>query len=211
MNLIGQLRLYSAVDLALLLLAAKANPVQVFGSFCLWFGFLLYLESCHRHVYRRDFPKILWPTLITLAVVAFHRPESLGFIAYFILCSWLYAKKNEPQFGLGAPLFRGLQSLALVGGIQGYTGAFAWLALTLTVIRNTLGDVRDTDKDREQGMLTIPIILGWRSISYIHMIGVFATSVVWLSFTRLSWAWLPVVWLVEIVTYNWTPRNVHYQ
>lgn len=216
MNLIGQLRLYSAVDLLVLLSAARATPLQVAVSFSLWFGFLLYLESCHKHTYRQTFPKLLWLILWVIGVVAppvfeswrigvltLPRPEG----AVFILFSWMYAKKTQSHYGLWAPGFRGVQSLVLVGGIQGYAGILPWLALVLTAIRNILGDVRDVAEDKIEGMRTIPIVLGWRSVPHIHLIGVLATSLVWFSFAHLFTGWLFLLWALEIITYYWTPRH----
>lgn len=203
MNRIGQIRIYSAVDLMGLLLAAHASSCQVGVSLCLWFGFLLYLESCHKHDYRQNFPKLLWSVLWVVAIVALPTPEYVA----FILFSWLYAKKTRRCLGLWSPVFRGLQSLMIVAGIVGYTNTLPWLAFMLVAIRNVLGDVRDADKDRAEGMTTIPIVLGWGSVPNIHLIGVLATSLVWFSLTHLSWAWLPAVWTVEIFTYNWTPRK----
>lgn len=55
-NYVGQLRMYSLVDMALLCAVLSHDVVRIVGVLLWWLGFLVYLEGEHRDSGRR-----LWP------------------------------------------------------------------------------------------------------------------------------------------------------
>ncbi len=128
-----------------------------------------------------------------------------GFI--FVLLCYLYTKKTSFGWGWASPVFRGLQSFILVAGLTGYGAFLPWLAFALTLIRNFLGDIRDIKKDKKHGMRTLPMVLGMaQGWKYIHLAGVMITSLVWWSLADISIGYLLAAYVVQIATYNLTPR-----
>ena len=106
MNHVGQLRLYSFVDLVLLLIAARATSSQLAGGLLLWVGFLLYLENGHRHSCREPFIPYCWVGIWLVGFALFPHAFALA----FILLSIAYTRKKWGYWGLVAPIVRGLQS-----------------------------------------------------------------------------------------------------
>jgi len=203
LNYLGQLRLYSLIDLVWLLLATQATSTQFVGILLLWIGFLAHLELGHRHSYRHNLAKHLDTVLFIAGLLLFRKVE--GFI--FVLLSFLYTKKKQQCWGSISPFIRGAQSFVLAGGLVGYINPLSWIAFILTLVRNLLGDVRDVKKDKEEGMKTIPVLLGLTySWKYIHLVAVIATSTVWWFFTNVSLWYLVIVFVIQIATYNLTPR-----
>lgn len=206
MNLIGQLRIYSLVDLVLLLVASHATTEQFVGSVCLWIGFLLFLEANHRHSYRARFPKGSWAILWGIGLWFFHSTE----IFILILLGILYTQKNKGSFAAISPIVRGLQSLVLVGGIMGFDHSLPWIAGALTAFRNFLGDLRDVEKDEAEGKMTIPVFLSPGQlppfIRNIHLYGCWLTSSVWWMFSGLSIWWILITWIIQKKSYHWTAR-----
>lgn len=202
-NYLGQLRLYSLVDLLLLLAAANASVSQFGGVVFLWLGFLLFLENRHRHTYRQAFPAYLWPILYLFGLILYQRPEGL----IYLLLTFLYTKKTERYLGLLSPVVRGLQNFVLVGGIIGYEAQLTWIVLLAIIIRNFLGDLRDVQTDRDEGIRTLPAALGFKKSSpYIHLAAILVTSFIWWKFSSLPIIIVLLVFLVEITTYFLTPR-----
>lgn len=200
---IGQFRLYSLIDLILLLFAAGANFQIASGAILLWLGFLIYLENSHVHPYRYKLPAVLWQVLFIAGVIAYGRIEAIAFIAF----AYLYSKKNKDMYGALSPLFRALQSFFLISGITGYRSILPILAFTLIGIRNFAGDLRDIKKDRNSKTLTLPVFLGMKkSIKHVHLIFLLLTSIVWWYFSGLTMIFLIAVLAVEIITYNLTQR-----
>lgn len=203
MNYIGQLRLYSLVDLLLLLQATQVTPTAMVGAISLWLGFLVHLESEHKDRGRQAWTSGFWALLLLIGLGLYGRIEGLAFAGF----SYLYSKKKVGKMGLVTPIIRGLQTLVLVGGLVGYQTALPWLAGSLITVRNWLGDWRDIEKDRAEGIVTWPVV--WQlkpPIPQIHLLAVIATSTIWWHQTDLSAWWLVGALAVEIVTYNWTPR-----
>lgn len=203
LSYIGQLRIYSLVDLIILSFSTHADPVTFWGAILLWVGFLAYLESQHHHGYRSEIPAIV-PYLFFLPGLFFYcRIEGIVFVA---LC-YLYTLKNQPKFGASSPFFRGAQSLVLVGGITGFGVFLPWLAGLLTFMRNLLGDFRDIEKDQKEGMRTLPIILKFKkSIPHVHLLGVMGTTLTWWCLAGLPVWVLLGAWVLEIGSYNLTER-----
>lgn len=199
---IGILRFYSLLDLVLMLLAIKASVPELVGAVFLHIGFLAYLEYKHAHIYRVKVPYITSVLFTIIGVVSYSHIESFG----YIISSYLYTKKTK-KLGWFSPIARGLQNLFIVGGVIGYSSTLSWLAPTLLFIRNAMGDFRDTTKDKSENMKTIPVLLGFaKSYKNIHLLSVLLTSTVWVCILGINILWLLPVYLVEIYTYNLTPR-----
>ena len=201
-NYLGQLRLYTLADLILLLVAIGASTHQFYGAILLHVGFLAYLESRHAHSYRAKVPANAAYALTFIGIVLFRKIEGL----LYVLFSYLYPKKNK-NLGWMSPFARGFQYFFMVAGIIGYASGITYLVGVLTFFRNLAGDMRDTEKDRFEGMNTIPVLLNIKkSIPHIHLIAVIITSSVWWHLSSLSIAWLVVVMLIQLLTYKLTPR-----
>lgn len=203
MNYIGQLRLYSLVDLVLLLIAARLTTPQLAGALFLWIGFLLYLENGHRHSNRALFPPYCWAVFWLAGALLFPPLHATA----FIFLSILYTKKKQGNWGLAAPAVRGLQAYMLVAAVPGWDAQLALFAGVLTVMRNVMGDVRDIKKDSEEGMKTWPMILRLPELVFpIHLLGVIATTVIWWHVAGLPPVTLLAAIFIEVATYKWTPR-----
>ena len=203
LNYFGQLRLYSFIDLLVLLVATKATSFEFIGVLFLHLSFLAYLEAQHRHSYRKRIPEYLWAVFGIIGLLFYGHIEGI----FFIICSYLYVLKTKKSFALFAPLMRGLQYFFLVAGVVGYHNKLAWVALILIFIRNFCGDLRDIVKDKKENLNTLPIVLGLhKDIKYIHLLVILATTFIWFQYTNLSFYLLIPIFLIQILTYNFTPR-----
>ena len=204
MNYIGQVRIYSLIDLALLLFVVSVGDVRlVLGGLLLHVAFLGYLECSHKHDYRYVWKNWAW---VSLGLVGTYLYSNIAVIG-FILMSFLYTKKNEWNMGYLSPFFRSMQLFFLVGGIIGYFNYLNIGAAVLLGFRNFLGDLRDVTKDRREKIRTLPVLIGMkRDINSIHLIGVLGTTFVWWSLSLLSFPILLIILLIEIGTYNLTAR-----
>ncbi|MCK5040102.1 MAG: hypothetical protein KAR87_03985 [Candidatus Aenigmarchaeota archaeon] len=203
LNLLGQIRVYSLIDLILLIIAIKADNFQLIGVIFLHIGFLLFLEYTHKHKYRMPFPKYLWAFLF-LSGIVFYKSF---FVIGFLICSFFYAKKNLPNFSPYSPFLRGLQSYFLTSGIIGFLNPISFLAGGLLALRNFAGDLRDITKDKKEKMKTLPIILGFnKDMKHIHLVFLLLTTFTWWNISDLSIIWLIVIYLIQIMFYNLTPR-----
>ena len=203
LNYIGQLRIYSLIDLILLLIASGATKQEFIGIIFLHIGFLALLESQHKHNGREKIPKWLWMPLVIVGAGFY---QHLLEAALFLVCSFLYSKKNRYGCGTLSPFFRGMQYFALFFGIT-HSDWLPWIACFVMIIRNSIGDWRDIEKDKRRGMNTIPMLLGAKKdLRYGHLIAMFVSSTIWWNYTNISvWVLLGVI-LVEVATYNLTPR-----
>jgi len=203
LNLFGQIRVYSLIDLILLIVAINADKFQLLGVIFLHLGFLLFLEYTHKHKNRMPFPKYLWAFLILIGIVFYQS----FFVIGFLLCSFLYTKKNISNFSPYGPFLRGLQYYFLTAGIIGFLNPICFLAGGLLVLRNFAGDLRDITKDKKENIKTLPIILGFnKDRKYIHLIFLLLTTFVWWNISDLTIIWLIVIYLIQIFSYNLTPR-----
>lgn len=197
------LRVYSLVDLALLMYVLEASERQLIGVLCLWVSFLLLLEWGHQHQYRPTVRTWSWIALGTLGLVLLPKLESVG----FLLLGYLYTKKDCGYWAAIAPLIRGLQTVVLILAISAslQLGLLAGVAIT---VRNLLGDVRDAGKDRTEGMKTIPVLLGLRrNVRHVHLVATYGTTAFWaFGFGDVSWWTVAGIWGVQSVTYHLTPR-----
>ena len=203
LDYIGQLRIYSLVDLTLLLYVIDSNKYELIGGILLHISFLAYLESEHKHKYRAIMPKWIWIILLIPGILLYNHFSVLG----FIIVSYFYTLKNKKYYGPIAPLLRGMQCLFLVGGVAGYESFITWLVLPIIFIRNLIGDVRDIEKDRKEDLKTLPIIFGLKkSIPYIHLSFLLFTSLIWFSYSTFRYYYLIGIWVIEVTTYNLTKR-----
>jgi len=203
LNLFGQIRVYSLVDLILFAIAIGSNKFQIAGIILLHLGFLLFLEFTHKHAFRIPFPKYLWAVLLVIGVILYKNIAVAG----FLLCSFFYVKKNLSKFGSYGPFLRGLQYYFLASGIIGFLNPVSFLAGGLLIIRNFAGDLRDVVKDRGEGLRTLPIIFGLKKdFKYLHLLALFATTLVWWYLSGISALWLVPIFLIQIGSYNLTPR-----
>jgi len=200
---IQNLRIYSFVDLILLLYAAKLSLTPFVGALALWIGFLLYLEWRHKHSYRSHSPILSWILFFTLGTLLFPFPWGIA----FVLTSILYSEKKLAYGGIFSPFARGLQSALFLIPFVTFYSPLLGIAPLATTLRNILGDVRDAKKDFDNNMKTIPVLLGLRkNIPYVHLLGVLSTTLLWWSFTTLPFFIVLLLWIIEIMTYKLTPR-----
>lgn len=206
LNYIGQLRLYSFLDLLIFATALTKDITIITGIGFLWLSFLLYLENKHQDKLRLKIYKYFWifPFVISLFIL----PTRL--CIEFALCSYFYANKILNRFWGGtAPVWRGLQN-----GIIAYTfnPQLALLAFILIFVRNFIADFRDAEYDFTKGIKTIPVQLGitknqtWAF--YTHLLFIFLTTTIWFHFSFLNShiIVLILIILLQIMSYPFTPR-----
>jgi len=202
-NYLGQLRIYSLLDLVFLLLAVKTTALSFFGIIILHIGFLLFLEENHAHKNRVKFPKYLWILFFIVGTILYPSYCVVGYLIF----SYLYTKKNKPYFGAFASVFRGLQNYVLFSGILGFFNIYSIGIGLLFFIRNALGDFRDIVKDKKENTQTLPVILGFKKdYKYLHLIFLLITTTIWWYFSGIYFIWLIVGYIIEIGTYWLTPR-----
>jgi 1,4-dihydroxy-2-naphthoate octaprenyltransferase len=203
LNLFGQIRVYSLLDLILFSLALHTNHYQIAGIILLHLGFLLFLEFSHKHEFRVAFPKYLWCILLILGIIYYQNIAVVG----FLLCSYFYVKKNSLTFGWSGPFFRGLQYYFLAAGIIGFLNPVSFIAAGLLIVRNFAGDLRDIIKDRKEGYRTLPIIIGLKKdVKYVHLIAILGTTFFWWYLSGITALWLIPIFVVQVGLYNLTPR-----
>lgn len=203
-NIIGQIRLYSLVDLMLFIYVIGASGMEAAGIILLHISFLFYLEYTHKHTYRLAIPKYFWVIGGAAGVILYAKLAVVG----FVVASMLYVRKNRSPFSFLAPLARGCQYYFLAAGILGWVNPVPFLAFVLMAMRNFAGDLRDITKDKKENMKTLPIVLGLdRDYKKIYLLVLFSTSFVWWHISNLPAAWLLGIYLIQIFTYNLTPRK----
>ena len=133
----------------------------------------------------------VWAWVILCGVGIALRPHWTT--AAYIVCSAMYIKK-----GILAPFFRGLQYFCFVP---------TPLVFTLITGRNIAGDLRDVTKDKREGTKTIPLVMGVnQDFKSAHILALFATTFVWWYIADISVLWLVLVYLIQLLPYNLTPR-----
>lgn len=202
-NYLGQLRIYSLLDLIILAIAIGSNRYEFIGIILLHIGFLAFLESKHKHEYRKKLPKYTWIIITVIGLISYQHIEGI----LFVILSYIYTLKNRDYFATLSPIARGLQLYIIVAGVVGYTNKLSILALVLLFIRNFCGDLRDVEKDSKENMVTLPVFFGLKhNIKYIHLIFTLFTTLVWFTFTDLNYLFLIPIFLIQIYSYNLTPR-----
>ncbi len=202
-NYLGQLRIYSLVDLILFSLAIGTNYFQMIGIVLLHLGFLIFLELAHKDRGRLPFPKYSWIPFVLVGGFLYQSFFALGFLIF----GFLYSRKKLRYFEGAASFFRGLQYYFLSAGLLGFLHPVSLISGILLVFRNFAGDLRDVLKDRQEGIKTLPILLGCKKDrNHLHLIVLLGTSMVWCFIAGISPLWLIPVFVIEVGTYNWTPR-----
>lgn len=203
LNLFGQIRIYSLIDLILFSIAIKANLLQTAWIVSLHLGFLLFLELSHKHSFRTPFPKYLWVILLITGISFYQHITVIG----FLVSSFFYVKKNLTEFGRSGPIFRGLQYYFLASWIIGPLNRISFLVFVLLFFRNFAGDLRDIEKDQREGLRTLPIILWFKKdILYLHLLITLGTTSIWLYLSGIWMIWLIPIFAIQIGSYNLTPR-----
>lgn len=202
-NIIGQIRIYSLIDLVLFAYAFRASVTEIFGIVLIHVSFLFYLEYTHKHSYRLLISKYVWIVIGIAGVILFPKWAVLG----YVLGSMLYVRKNQVPFSYFSPFSRGLQQYFMAAGIVGFMSPLALLSFVLLAVRNFVGDLRDTIKDRSENMMTLPVVFGLKKdYKMIHFVVLLLTSGVWWYISDLPILWLIAIYTVQWVTYNITPR-----
>ena len=202
-NYVGQLRLYSYADLLLLLVAAGASSMAILQCSALWFAFLIYLDWRHRD---RGRARWHWSVWLGLLLLGASLGSPLG-VALFVVLAFLYtAKKRYPAVAAVSWLLNGALKGALLV-IAGASGSLILVATVVTAIRNAGGDFRDVEKDRADGVASIPIRLGLREdVNWLYPAMLISTSVLWAVLGELPVTLLLSAVAVEVLTYRLTPR-----
>lgn len=205
LNYLGQFRIYSALDLLILLIAAGASDLVIIGGLLLNFGFMAHLEIFHRHNYRKQIAAFVPLIFYIPGLLLFGKIEGLVYIGL----GHLYVLKKGSPMGLVSPLVRALQVYVLTGAIAGYGSTIAIWALLLIAIRNFMGDLRDISRDETEGVRTLATALGLKNkLEYGHLIALFLTTIIWWRFTSIGIAFLLTALLLEWLTYKLTEREI---
>jgi len=218
-NYFGLIRPYSVVDLLLVFLLARAVSIGntafnsndiVFGSLyvLLWLFLTLALEAKHKHPYRKIISnKIPYTSLALSAVISsYFNVQSLLFIAFIWLSTYLYIKKEESKFmGSTSFLVRGLYEASLfLFGVSLFVDLMK-ISLTQILIgvvifvmyagRNLIADIRDVSFDDN----TFTVRFGSK-VSYAVSLIFYSIAVVLLSQLFSSfWIIFPALVLVAIL------------
>ena len=158
-NYLGQLRIYSLVDLWLLLVVAGATGRPLWGAVLLHVGFLAFLESQHRHEEREPVPEAL-PWLVFMVGWEWFGLRITG--TWYIFFSVMYALKKSGYWGLDSPFARGAQTFVLLLPFAADRPCFLMAAVIAMIVRNIAGDGRDVEQNRREGLRTWPVVLGLR-------------------------------------------------
>lgn len=204
LNYLWQLRPYSYADLLLLLLTCRANGQEILGVSCLWFGFLIHLEWRHKDVGRLRWPGFLWILVWVIGFVILYRMSSLFFLGFAILYSF---KKRNKFIGLFSFVINGCIKGCLVATLASASPAMIALVILVMSIRNLAGDIRDAGKDAAEGVMSLPIFLGYRrNTGTVYPACLVATSILWTVLGDLSGWLLATALIIEWATYHRTPR-----
>lgn len=204
-NYLGQLRLYSFVDLLLVLSWQRVTGKDLLRASLLWFGFLVYLDWRHRDAGRERWPAWVWMGLWSGGLVL---GTTYRVVAFFVAAAVYSEKKRLPVAGMLSPLVNGLVKVTLlwVVGAQSLTG----LAIVFSVmaVRNLAGDLRDAGRDLRDGVVSIPIALGYKHDTVcIYPIALALSSALWAILGSAPLYVLFAVWCIQACTYHLTPRK----
>lgn len=203
LNYIGQLRIYSFLDLIVFATALTSRPSKIAGISLLWLGCLIYSESRHQDPLRTNLNRFLWviPFLVSFILIPF------WICLVVFLCSYFYTKKKNGWWGVVSPIWRGLINTVIA---LGFKPSLAFLVFILMFLRNLAGDLRDVYFDRKRGIKTIPVIIGIKRnlkwAYYLHLLLVITTTTVWFHFSFLNKSFLPLIITLELISYPLTPR-----
>ena len=201
-NYIGQLRIYSFVDLVLLFLVVDATRLEIIGCSLLWFSFLIFLEFIHKDRGRVEWPISAWVVPFILGIVIIYKIE----IIFFIITAIFYTYKKQYPLGLISPIINGLLKVFLVLLISDDINIVI-LVFVLMTIRNLAGDFRDAYKDFSEKITTLPILFSYKqNTNYIYPLFLAFTSLVWVLMAKISLWFILLVWFIQFKTYHLTSR-----
>jgi len=204
LNIIGQIRIYTLIELVLFAYAIGSNLQEIAGIVFLHISFLFYLEATHKHSYRVPIQKYIWIIIGVIGIFLYAKMTVVG----FIFASMLYVRKKHVPFSYLSPLSRGFQNYFLAAGIVGFLSPLAFLVLGVLAVRNFAGDLRDITRDSTERMKTLPVILGiTRDYKTVHILSLFVTTFIWWHIAGIPIFWLIAMWAIQIATYNITPRK----
>jgi hypothetical protein len=169
----------------------------------LWFGFLVFLDFFHEDKGRRKWHWSVWGILWLVSLLIL---INWIVILFFLVC-FFYTLKKKWLLGYISPLTNGAIKTILACVVADIDlGQMSIIFITMT-LRNLAGDVRDAGKDFEEGVYTIPIICGYKkNTNYIYPVFLILTSTLWVYLGNLPIYYLLIVFFVQRITYNWTPR-----
>lgn len=203
LNYIGQLRLYSYADLLLLFFWLDLSTKEIISCSLLWFGFLIYLETVHKDTGRSQWNIFAWiiPWLLALLIIQKWQ------IIFFFMAAILYTLKKKKNLGFISSVFNGLVKVGLIIFLPVANTYNILIIFTVMTFRNLMGDFRDIEKDNSEKMRTLPIILGFKNdIKFLYPSTLALSSALWFILGDVSIIFLVITWLVQLITYSWTPR-----
>jgi len=203
LNYFSQLRLYSYVDIILMMVAFRADAITILSCSFMWFGFLIHLEWQHRDRGRSFWPAWAWIILWIAGIIA----HPSAFQVLLIATSATYSlKKRYRWIGLISWIINGSIKAWMVAMIPApLWGIF--LVSGLMSLRNLAGDIRDAGKDSAEGVFTLPVVLGLKkNIPFVYPSCLVATSIIWVYIGGISFLWLIPVFIIQSLTYHLTPR-----
>lgn len=90
-NIIGQIRIYSLIDLILFAYAIGSTNIELLGIVFLHISFLFYLEYTHKHKYRLQLSQYVWIFFAIAGITLYRKVTVIG----YIIASMLYVKKDK--------------------------------------------------------------------------------------------------------------------
>jgi isopentenyl-diphosphate delta-isomerase len=204
LNYIGQMRIYSVIDICIFAAALTSDWKSIVGVGILWASFLLYLENQHQDELRLHISQFAW--LIGI-FIPFLLPIWLLFM--FAAFAFMYTKKKRNRFfGYTSPIWRGLQNAVIA---YAFMPRLALLALTAYAIRNFIGDLRDAGGDYRNRIQTLPVRMGFRRNQgwafYGHLACVITTTIAWSQYAGINEELLVACILIQLASYPMTPRT----
>jgi 4-hydroxybenzoate polyprenyltransferase len=204
LNYLGQLRIYSFLDIFVLATALSRSLNVVAGILLLWISFLAYLESRHNDQLRLKVNRYLFLVPFVLSLFLLPIWLCLGFALFSVFYT---NKKKNKIWGVSAPFWRAAQNGIIA---LGFNPSLAILVFVLTFIRNLVGVFRDAGDDKKRSINTIPAALGFSKNQtwafYGHMLLVVATTIVWFNYSFLDVRLLLPIIILQILSYPLTPR-----
>jgi 4-hydroxybenzoate polyprenyltransferase len=202
LNYLGQFRPYSLAELILALFVLRPNVWHFLGAVLLWCGSIAVLESCHADWGREKMPAIVAVVLSISGLLSFGVWQGLPFVLAGIVYSW----KKQYKWGLASPAVRGFQMFFLL-----YPLWFLWPSVViaaLLTVRNYVGDRRDVEEDRREGVTTWPVVMDQKKDEpFGHLLFIFLTTTIWWWLSELSGPCLIGILAFEAGTYWLTPRE----
>ena len=185
-------------------MACRADGREILGASCLWFGFLIHLEWQHKDAGRLRWPWFAWILAWAVGLVLLFRVSSFIMLGFSILYS---LKKRFKTIGVFSSVINGCIKASLVAALASSSAAIIALVMIIMSIRNLAGDMRDAGKDSAEGVVSLPVLLGYqRNTGFVYPACLVATSIFWAVLGGLPWWLLATVLIIEWATYHRIPR-----